>query len=173
MRLAEKLGIPVVTLIDTPGAAPGVEAEEHGQAYAISDNIRLMAGLGVPTVAVITGEGGSGGALALATADEVLIFRGAVYSVISAEGCAAILFGDAAKAPIAARALRVDARQLLGLGIVDGVIPEPDGGTQADHDAAARSLRTALSAALSRLRALDPDARSRCRYERFRAFADH
>lgn len=173
MRLAEKLGVPVVTLIDTPGAAAGIEAEEHGQAYAISENIRLMAGLGVPTVAVITSEGGSGGALALATADEVLMFGGAVYSVISAEGCAAILFGDAAKAPVAARAMRVDARQLLDLGIVDGVIPEPDGGTQADHDAAARSLRTALTAVLRRLREQDPDVRSRRRYERFRAFAAH
>ncbi|WP_018681634.1 acetyl-CoA carboxylase, carboxyltransferase subunit beta [Actinokineospora enzanensis] len=171
MRLAAKLDIPVITLIDTPGAAPGLEAEENGQAYAISDSIRLMAGLPVPTVAVITGEGGSGGALALATADRVLMFAGAVYSVISAEGCAAILFGDASLAPDAARALRVDARQLLELGIVDGVIPEPDGGTQSDHDAAARALRAALTGALRELRALDKETLTRRRHTCFRSFA--
>ena len=139
MRLAAKLGLPVITLIDTPGAYPGVEAEETGQAVAIAENLRLMAGLPVPVVAVITGEGGSGGALALAVADRVLMLRAtAVYSVISPEGCAAILWKDPAGGAAGGRgaAGRTPGR-LLTLGVVDGVIPEPAEGAETDHAAAA------------------------------------
>jgi acyl-CoA carboxylase subunit beta len=171
MRLAAKLGLPVITFIDTPGAYPGAEAEEQGQSAAIAENLRLMAGLPVPVVAVITGEGGSGGALALAVADRVLMFEGAVYSVISPEGCAAILWRDAAATAQAAKALRIDARHLLRLGIVDGVIPEPDGGTQADHLAAAEHLRAALVAAMRQLSSMDPARLLAERHARFRRFA--
>ncbi|WP_063741598.1 acetyl-CoA carboxylase carboxyl transferase subunit alpha, partial [Saccharothrix syringae] len=170
MRLAEKLSLPVVTLVDTPGAHPGVEAEENGQAVAIAESIRLMTGLRVPVVAVVIGEGGSGGALALAAADEVLICERGTYSVISPEGCASILWSDPAMAPTAADALRVDARSLLRLGVVDGVVPEPAGGSQADHRAAADRLRSALAAALDRLSALDRDDLVERRWRRFRAF---
>jgi acyl-CoA carboxylase subunit beta len=171
MRLAAKLGLPVITFIDTPGAYPGAEAEEQGQAAAIAENLRLMAGLPVPVVAVITGEGGSGGALALAVADRVLMFEGAVYSVISPEGCAAILWRDAAATAQAAEALRIDARHLLRLGIVDGVIPEPDGGTQADHLAAAEDLRAALAVAIRQLSPMGPARLLAERHARFRRFA--
>lgn len=170
MRLAAKLGLPVVTFVDTPGAHPGVEAEERGQALAIAESIRLMAGLPVPVVTLVTGEGGSGGALALAVADEVLICSNGVYSVISPEGCASILWNDAGMAPTAAAALRVDARQLLRLGIVDGVVREPEGGSQTDHALAARRVHAAIAAAIDRLSALDAPALVARRHARFRAF---
>lgn len=170
MRLGAKLGLPVITFVDTPGAYPGAEAEEHGQSVAIAENLRLMAGLMVPVVAVITGEGGSGGALALAVADRVLMFEGSVYSVISPEGCAAILWRDPAATAQAAEALHIDARHLLRLGIVDGVIPEPDGGTQADHLTAAEDLRGALAATLRQLCSMDPARLLAERHERFRQF---
>jgi acyl-CoA carboxylase subunit beta len=171
MRLAAKLGLPVITFIDTPGAYPGADAEEQGQAAAIAENLRLMAGLTVPVVAVITGEGGSGGALALAVADRVLMFEGSVYSVISPEGCAAILWRDKAATADAAKALRIDARHLLRLGIVDGVIPEPDGGAQADHLTAAEELRAGLSSAMRQLCSMDPTRLLIERHARFRRFA--
>ncbi|ONI90826.1 acetyl-CoA carboxylase carboxyltransferase subunit alpha [Actinosynnema sp. ALI-1.44] len=170
MRTAAKLGLPVVTLVDTPGAHPGIEAEEHGQAMAVAENIRLMACLPVPVVTVVTGEGGSGGALALAVADEVLICSYGVYSVISPEGCAAILWNDPAMAPTAAKALRIDARQLLRLGIVDGVVLEPEGGNQTDHPLAAQRVRTALLGALRRLSGMDGVALVARRRARFRSF---
>jgi len=170
MRTAAKLSLPVITLVDTPGAYPGIEAEERGQAVAIAENIRLMAGLPVPVVTLVTGEGGSGGALALAVADEVLICSHAVYSVISPEGCAAILWNDPAMAPTAAAALRIDARALLQLGIVDGVVLEPDGGSQADHLLAAQRVRTALVAALQRLSGMDGIELVARRRARFRSF---
>ena len=170
MRTAAKLSLPVVTLVDTPGAYPGIAAEEQGQAIAIAENIRLMASLPVPIVCVITGEGGSGGALALAVANEVLICSNGTYSVISPEGCASILWHDSGKAPAAAAALRVGARELLRLGVVDGVITEPDGGSQADpHEAAAR-VRTALSSSLTRLRRIDAETLVAERRARFRSF---
>ncbi|GIG63084.1 hypothetical protein Lfu02_74560 [Longispora fulva] len=156
LRLAAKLRVPVITLIDTPGAYPGIEAEEGGQAVAIAEILKLLAGLPVPVIAVVTGEGGSGGALALAVADEVLMFANAVYSVITPEGCAAILWKDPAAAPRAAAALRVDARQLLDLGLIDGVLPEPEDGAAADPVATADTLRRGLLARLPRLLALDP-----------------
>jgi len=170
MRMAEKLGLPVVTLVDTPGAFPGVLAEEQGQAGAIAENIRLMAGLRVPIVTVITGEGGSGGALALAVADEVLICSNGSYSVISPEGCAAILWKNAHEAPAAAGALCLDARNLLRLGIVDGVVVEPQGGTQADHRGAAHRLRTALLSVLPALSTMDAAVLVDRRRQRFRAY---
>jgi acetyl-CoA carboxylase carboxyl transferase alpha subunit/acetyl-CoA carboxylase carboxyl transferase beta subunit len=170
MRLAAKLSLPVITLIDTPGAHPGIEAEENGQALAIAENLRLMAGLDVPTIAVVIGEGGSGGALALAVADQVLMFANAVYSVISPEGCAAILWNDRAAAPTAAAALRMDARSLLRLGVVDGVIPEPPDGTQGDHLAAAELLCLALTHTLAQLTNVPPGERAARRYSRFRRF---
>ncbi|GAB4052944.1 acetyl-CoA carboxylase carboxyl transferase subunit alpha [Catellatospora paridis] len=170
LRLAAKWGLPVVTLVDTPGAHPGVDAEEHGQATAIAENLRLMGSLPVPVVTVITGEGCSGGALGIAVADRVLIMENAVYTVISPEGCAAILWHDSAAAPAAAQALRVDARSLLELGVVEGVIPEPPGGAEADHAAAAAALRAAVHAELADLAGLDQTrlvAQRRARFRRF------
>ncbi|SBT42856.1 acetyl-CoA carboxylase, carboxyltransferase subunit beta [Micromonospora auratinigra] len=170
MRLAAKLGLPVVTLVDTPGAYPGLEAEEQGQAIAVAESIRLMSGLPVPVVSVVTGEGGSGGALALAVADRVYLCANAVYSVISPEGCAAILWKDATRAPTAARALRLEARELLRLGVVDAVVPEPAGGAGADPPAAAEQLRRALTRALHELSGLSPRqlvAERRARFRRF------
>jgi acetyl-CoA carboxylase carboxyl transferase subunit beta len=169
-RLAAKLGLPVVTLVDTPGAYPGVAAEEGGQAIAIAEMIRLMAGLPVPVITVITGEGGSGGALALAVADRVLVLANGTYSVISPEGCASILWNDAASAPRAAAALRLDARQLLADGIVDGVVPEPAGGAHDDHVRAAELVHGALVDSLRELSALNPEQLVTARHAKFRAF---
>ena len=169
-RLAGKLGLPVVTLIDTAGAYPGVAAEERGQAMAIAESLKLFAGLPVPIVAVITGEGGSGGALALGVADRVLVCENSVYSVISPEGCASILWKDAAAAPRAARALQVDSGSLLRLGVADAVIPEPPGGAHRDPLAMVGRVRAAIAGTLSGLRELSPDELSTARYRRFRAF---
>jgi acyl-CoA carboxylase subunit beta len=170
MRLANKLALPVVTLVDTPGAYPGIEAEEQGQAIAVAESIRLMASLTVPVIAVVTGEGGSGGALAISVADRVLACANAVYSVISPEGCAAILWSDPSMAPVAAAALGVDARELLIGGIVDGVIPEPGDGAHNDHHLAAQRVREAIVDSLIELSAVDRrDLRGR-RHARFRAF---
>jgi acyl-CoA carboxylase subunit beta len=170
MRLAAKLGVPILTLIDTPGAYPGVEAEEQGQAIVIAENLRLMSGLGVPIVAVVTGEGGSGGALALGVADQVLALSNTVYSVISPEGCAAILWRDAAEAPAAAAALRMTARDLLARGVLDAVIPEPDGGAGAQPVKAAAALRDAVTATLAGLAQHEPPELIRRRRARFRGF---
>jgi acyl-CoA carboxylase subunit beta len=160
----------VITFVDTPGAYPGMAAEENGQAIAIAENIRLMASLPVPVITVVTGEGGSGGALALAVANRVLICANAVYSVISPEGCAAILWNDPASAPTAAAALRVTSAELLRLGVVDGVVPEPEGGSQADNVAAALRVRAALLAGLRELLPLDSTQLISDRRARFRAF---
>ncbi|WP_241564396.1 acetyl-CoA carboxylase carboxyl transferase subunit alpha [Nonomuraea polychroma] len=170
MRLAAKLRIPVVTLIDTPGAYPGLEAEERGQAGTIAECIRLMGSLPVPVVSVVTGEGGSGGALALGVANEVLMCENSIYSVISPEGCAAILWRSPEAAHTAAAALKVDAGSTLELGIVDGVIPEPDGGAHRDPAAASRLVRLAVTRALRDLRGRDGTelvAQRRLRYRRF------
>lgn len=172
LRMAAKLGLPVITLIDTAGAYPGVEAEQQGQAVAIAECLRLMSGLPVPVVAVVTGEGGSGGALALAVADRVLMCSNAVYSVISPEGCAAILWKDAGAAPAAAAALRVDARHLLAMGVVDGVIPEPGDGSDTDHVAVAARLRDALVQSFGELYGLAPAELVHRRWARFRAFGE-
>ena len=170
MRLADKLRLPILTLVDTPGAYPGVDAEAGGQAHAIAENLRLMSRLTVPVVTVITGEGGSGGALALAVADRVLALSNAVYSVISPEGCAAILWRDASAAPQAAAALGLTARDLLGHGVVDAVIPEPDGGAHEDPLQAAQLVRGAVTAALHELLRLPPERLVAERTRRFRGY---
>ncbi|MGH7205947.1 MAG: acetyl-CoA carboxylase carboxyltransferase subunit alpha [Nitrospiraceae bacterium] len=151
MKLAEKFGRPILTFIDTPGAYPGIGAEERGQAEAIAHNLLVMSRLVVPVVSVVIGEGGSGGALALSVADRVLMLEHAVYSVISPEGCAAILWDDPAKAPDAAAALKMTAKDLLELGVIDEVIPEPLGGAQRDPSAMAERLAKALSTHLGQL----------------------
>ena len=168
MQLAERFAKPVITLIDTPGAYPGIGAEERGQAEAIARNLREMAGLRTPIVAVVTGEGGSGGALALGVADRVLMLEHAIYSVISPEGCAAILWEDAGRAREAAEVLRLTAPDLLKLGVIDAVIPEPPGGAHRNWEAAAAGVRAAVSAALAELRQLAADDLVSQRYAKFR-----
>lgn len=170
MRLAAKLGLPVVTLVDTPGAYPGEQAEEQGQAFAIAENLRLMASLPVPVVSVVTGEGGSGGALGIAVANQVLIWESAVYSVISPEGCAAILWKDPSRGPAAAAAMRLTSRDLLRLGVVDGVLPEPAASLGTDPVWAADQLRAALLATLSELAGMDAPQLVAHRRERFARF---
>ena len=170
MRYAARFGLPVITIVDTPGAYPGIGAEERGQSVAIAESIMLMSRLPVPVVAVVTGEGGSGGALALATSDRVLMMENAYYSVISPEGCSTILFKDATAAPRAARALRITSPELLRLGVMDAVVPEPAGGAHEDPAAAAGNLRAALVASLAELLPLDADELLAQRYERFRKF---
>ncbi|MGC4994532.1 carboxyltransferase subunit alpha [Nocardia salmonicida] len=168
MRLAAKLHLPLITLVDTPGAYPGPDAERRGQGVAIAECLRELGTLDVPVASVITGEGGSGGALALA--DRVLMCRNAIYSVISPEGCAAILWRDRAKAADAATALRLDAAALLSLGVVDGVIPEPGEGAHQDPDAATDYVRRAIICALRELRWMDGSDLVRRRRARFRRF---
>ncbi|HSE93750.1 MAG TPA: acetyl-CoA carboxylase carboxyltransferase subunit alpha [Methylomirabilota bacterium] len=168
MRLAEKFGKPVVSLIDTPGAYPGIGAEERGQAEAIARNLREMAALRTPIVAVVTGEGGSGGALALGMGNRVLMLQYAVYSVISPEGCAAILWGDAAKAPDAAEIMKITAPDLLRLGVIDGIVPEPAGGAHRDWDVTAANLKAALATHLADLKVKSPEALVTERYDKFR-----
>ena len=153
MKLAEKFGRPVVTLIDTPGAYPGLGAEERGQAEAIARNLREMAALKVPTVAVVIGEGGSGGALAIGVADRVLMLENSVYSVISPEGCAAILWKDGAQREKAARAMKMTAEDLTDLGVVDDIVTEPAGGAHSDWEATGAALKEALGKHLAELRA--------------------
>ncbi|TMB85753.1 MAG: acetyl-CoA carboxylase carboxyltransferase subunit alpha [Chloroflexi bacterium] len=149
MRLADKLGLPVVTFLDTAGAFPGPAAEERGQAEAIASSVKLMTGIQVPTVVVIVGEGGSGGALAIGVGDRVLALENAVYSVISPEGCAAILWRAPEAAPMAAAAMRMTAADQLELGVIDGIIDEPGDGAHSDHEAAARAIKRALLDALT------------------------
>ncbi|MGZ8694394.1 MAG: acetyl-CoA carboxylase carboxyltransferase subunit alpha [Gaiellaceae bacterium] len=168
MTLAGRHGFPLLTLVDTPGAYPGVAAEQHGQGGAIAASQSVMARLPVPIVSCVIGEGGSGGAIAFALADRVLMQENALYSVISPEGCAAILWRDANEAPKAAAALRPDARHCLQLGVVDGIVPEPEGGAHADHDAAARLLSQALSTALGEIAGISGDELRRRRRGRFR-----
>lgn len=167
-RLAERFRLPVVTLIDTPGAYPGPEAEERGQGEAIAKSIQVMCGLATPIVAVVIGEGGSGGALALGVGDVVLMLQNAVYSVISPEGCAAILWRSAAESERAAKAMRLSAPDLLELGIVDGLVPEPEGGAHVDHASTAAGLRIAIAAQLERLARVPTADLVAARYERFR-----
>ncbi|MGH7321668.1 MAG: acetyl-CoA carboxylase carboxyltransferase subunit alpha [Candidatus Rokuibacteriota bacterium] len=168
MQVAEKFGKPIITFIDTPGAYPGIGAEERGQAEAVARNLWEMAGLRTPIIAVVTGDGGSGGALALGVADRVFMLEHAIYSVISPEGCAAILWGDAAKARDAAEVLRITAPDLLKLGVIDAVIPEPPGGAHRNWDAAAAELRVTIRSALTELRGLSRDDLVHQRYAKFR-----
>jgi len=168
MHLAQKFAKPVITFIDTPGAYPGLGAEERGQAEAIARNLREMAALRTPILAVVTGEGGSGGALAIGMGNRVLMLEYAIYSVISPEGCAAILWGDAAKAPEAAESMRITAPDLLRLGVIDAIVPEPAGGAHRDWDRAAAHLREALREHLRPLASMPPDDLVAERYEKFR-----
>ena len=168
MRMAEKFGLPVICLIDTPGAYPGIGSEERHIAEAIAVNLREMMNLRVPTIAVVIGEGGSGGALGVGVADSVMIMENAYYSVISPEACSAILWKDRRHAPEAAEALKLTAEDLIKLGVVDEVVPEPEGGAHRDHDTAAAHLGSALRRNLERLTALDTDKLLRQRYDKFR-----
>jgi acetyl-CoA carboxylase carboxyl transferase subunit alpha len=168
MRLAEKFGLPVVALIDTPGAYPGVGAEERHIAEAIAVNIRDMMALRTPIVSVVIGEGGSGGALGIGVADRVLILENAYYSVISPEGCAAILWKHRKHAPEAAEALKLSSPDLLQMGLVDGVIPEPSGGAHCDPVQAAENLKSAISKELQPLLKTPVDKLLRARYDKFR-----
>lgn len=169
MELADRFGLPVVTLVDTSGAFPGVEAEERGQAEAIARSTEACLALRVPMVAVIVGEGGSGGAVALASAERVLMFEHAVYSVISPEGCASILWRTAEKAADAAEAMKVTAQDLLALKVIDRIVPEPVGGAHRDPDSAAKALGKAIDEELGKLLKLDPKRLQTMREERFLA----
>ncbi|GAA3383084.1 hypothetical protein GCM10020369_07610 [Cryptosporangium minutisporangium] len=169
MRLAERLGLPVVTLVDTQGAAPGIDAERYGQSWAIAECIAGMARLETPVLSVVIGEGGSGGALALATANQVFALSNACYSVISPESCSTILYGDPSHGPRMAEALRLTAPEQLRLGIVDGVVPEPDGGTQSDPATAAARLKDAILGGLARMAPLSAAQLRDQRHNRFRA----
>jgi acetyl-CoA carboxylase carboxyl transferase subunit alpha len=168
MELAAKFAKPIITFIDTPGAYPGLGAEERGQAEAIARNLRRMASLPVPLIVVVTGEGGSGGALAIGMGNRVLMLEYSVYSVISPEGCAAILWGDAGRAPDAAEAMRTTAPELLRLGIIDGIVPEPVGGAHRDWERAAQNLRVTLREQLWTLRDKSREELVSERYEKFR-----
>ena len=168
MHLAQKFGKPVITFIDTPGAYPGLGAEERGQAEAIARNLREMAALRTPILSVVTGEGGSGGALAIGMGNRVLMLEYAIYSVISPEGCAAILWGDAGKAPEAAESMRITAPDLLRLGVIDAIVPEPAGGAHRDWDGAAGLLREALREHLRQLVSQSHEDLVTGRYEKFR-----
>jgi len=171
MQIAEKFGRPIITLVDVPGAYPGLGAEERGQAEAIAYNLREMARLKVPIVTIITGEGGSGGALAIAVADRVLMMDNAIYSVISPEGCASIMWRDATKRDLAAEAMKITAKDLSKLGIIDDVVPEPEGGAHEDHEAAAKLLDSSLEKHLSQLKGKSGDELVRSRYDKFRTMA--
>ena len=168
MELAAKFSRPVITLLDTMGAYPGIDAEERGQAEAIAQNLREMSRLPVPVIAVVLGEGGSGGALALGVANRIYMMENSVYSVISPESCAAILYRDASRAPRAAAALKLTAKDLRDFGVIDGIIAEPGGGAQADPEQAAESLRNTLRGALAELCGLDSRTLIDQRYEKFR-----
>jgi acetyl-CoA carboxylase carboxyl transferase subunit alpha len=168
MQMAAKFGRPIVTFLDTPGAYPGIDAEERGQAEAIARNLREMARLTVPVIVVCIGEGGSGGALALGVGNTVLMLENAVYSVISPESCAAIIYRDSGKAEQAAAALRLTAEDLQSLGLIDGIVPEPPGGAHEDPAAAAEFLRTELRARLDELAPFSPTDLVERRYTKFR-----
>jgi acetyl-CoA carboxylase carboxyl transferase subunit alpha len=168
MQIAAKYRRPICVFVDTPGAYPGIDAEERGQAEAIAHNIREMSRMPVPIVVVITGEGGSGGALAIAIGDRVMMLENSIYSVISPEGCASIMWRDSTKAELAAEALKITAPDLLQLKLVDEIVPEPNGGAHTDHAATAKLLGSVLSRALDELSQLSPEALLQQRYDKFR-----
>lgn len=170
MKLGEKFGRPIFTFIDTPGAYPGIDAEERGQAEAIAYNLREMAKIKVPIIVTVIGEGGSGGALAIGVGDQVLMLENSIYSVISPEGCAAILWKDSAKADRAAEGLRLTAQHLFDEGIIDKIIPEPEGGAHNDYDQAARFLDSALSERLAEAVSCSQEDRLSRRYSKLRRF---
>ncbi len=168
MEHANRFGMPILTFIDTPGAWAGVEAEKLGQGEAIAYNLRAMFQFDVPIICTVIGEGGSGGALGIGVGDRLLMFEHAVYTVATPEACAAILWKDASKAPQAAAALKITARDLMGLGLVDTILPEPASGAHADPLGAAAVLKQALIEQLETLQALSPDQRRELRYQKFR-----
>jgi len=168
MELAAKFKRPIITMLDTPGAYPGIDAEERGQAEAIAMNLREMSRLAVPVIVVVIGEGGSGGALGMGVGNRVFMMENSIYSVISPESCAAIIWRDSGKAESAAAALKLTAPDLQTLGIVDGIVPEPEGGAHNDHDAAAESLRQTLRSSLADLAKISPKDLVTERYEKFR-----
>lgn len=173
MQMADQFGLPIFTFVDTPGAFPGIGAEERGQAEAIARNLREMAMLRVPVIVTITGEGGSGGALAIAVGNRVLMMEYSVYAVISPEGCAAILWSDGTKGPQAAEALKLTAQDVDSLGtVIDGIIPEPLGGVHQDHDLAAATLKEHLLKHLAELEEYSPEGLIEQRYQRFRAMTE-
>jgi len=168
MRIADKFQRPIVTFLDTPGAYPGIDAEEHGQGEAIAVNLREMSRLGVPVIAIVIGEGGSGGALGLGVANRVYMLENAYYSVITPEACAAIIYRDSGKAPEAARALRLASTDLLALGLIDGIVAEPAEGAHTDADKAAEFVRETLSGALQELSPRSSQELIEDRYNKFR-----
>jgi acetyl-CoA carboxylase carboxyl transferase subunit alpha len=168
MEMAERFKLPIVTFVDTPGAFPGIGAEERGQAEAIARNLREMSRLSVPIVVVITGEGGSGGALAIAVGDRVLMLQHSVYAVISPEGCAAILWSDGTKGAQAAEALKLTAKDIKELEVIDEIVPEPAGGAHRDHEAAAAALHKVLARNLAELKAIPAEELIEQRYQKFR-----
>lgn len=168
MNLAAKFKRPIVCMLDTPGAYPGIDAEERGQAEAIAVNLREMSRLPVPVVVVVIGEGGSGGALGMGVGNRILMLENSVYSVISPESCAAIIWRDSGKAELAAAALKLTAPDLQQLGLIDGIVPEPEGGAHIDHDTAAEMLRQALKSSLGELSKLSSKDLIDQRYEKFR-----
>jgi len=170
MKLGEKFGRPIFTFIDTPGAYPGIDAEERGQAEAIAYNLREMAKIKVPIIVTVIGEGGSGGALAIGIGDQVLMLENSIYSVISPEGCAAILWKDSARADQAAEGLRLTAQHLYEAGIIDKIIPEPEGGAHNDYDQTARYLDSALSERLAEAVSCSQEDRLKRRYTKLRSF---
>jgi len=168
MQIAAKFNRPILTFLDTPGAYPGIDAEERGQAEAIARNLREMARLACPVICICIGEGGSGGALALGVGNRVYMLENAIYSVISPESCAAIIYRDSAKAEPAAEALKLTAPDLLGLGLIDAIIPEPENGAQENHDQAAESIRETLRKALDELSQMTSNELVQHRYTKFR-----
>jgi len=168
MELAAKFSRPIITLVDTPGAYPGIDAEERGQAEAIAFNLREMSRLGVPVIVVVIGEGGSGGALGLAVGNRIYMLENTVYSVISPESCAAIIYRDSGRAPDAAAALKMTAQDLLKLGLIDAIIPEPGEGAHTDADASADAVRSTLRQALAELAGISPAQLMDERYKKFR-----
>lgn len=168
MELAAKFGRPILVFIDTPGAYPGIDAEERGQAEAIARNLREMVRLPVPILVTITGEGGSGGALAVAIGDRILMLEHSVYSVISPEGCASITWRDASKAEVATEALKITAKDLLELELIDEIVPEPEAGAHTDHDATAKLLDDVLTRSLAEVSKLSPKELLEHRYQKFR-----
>lgn len=169
MQLAEKFNLPVVIFIDTPGAYPGIGAEERGQAQAIALNLREMVGIAVPIITIVIGEGGSGGALGIGVADRVCVLENAYYSVISPEGCAAILWKNGIKAPDAAEVLKLTAQDLLKMGIIDEIIPEPLGGAHRDIDKAAKVLKEIITKNIRELKELNKEQLLKARYKKFRS----
>ena len=172
MRMAERFHIPIVTFIDTSGAYPGIEAEEKGQAEAIAKNLAEMFGIKTPIMAVVIGEGGSGGALGIGVADSVWMLENSIYSVISPEGCASILFKDSKKAPEAARSLGIDAFSLKTMGIIDGIINEPLGGAHRDYDEMAKSMKNVIIKELKKLEKIEIEKLLENRYNKFRRIGE-